>query len=485
MEKRILEHTEPLEVFRYFEELTRIPRGSGNEAEVCAYLKRFAEAHHLEYQTDAAHNIIMRKQAGKGFEGHAGIVLQAHMDMVCEKNDGVAHDFEKEPIHFVIEDDKIIAKETTLGADDGIGVAFALAILSDDSKPYPPLEFVCTADEERGMTGVEAFDGSLIQGSSLINLDSNDEGIFVVGCAGGPVVKVFLPVEKERASEGKHWMLLGVKGLRGGHSGEDIHRNRANSNQLLARLLMTLSEKVTYQLADFKGGLKYNAIPREAEALIAVDAVDADAVHAVTAAFQKTVFGEYWYSDSEISITCEPAKAAERVLTQAGKERLLNYLYLTQSGIIRRNPEAPSIVESSVNLGVVRLEEEQAVIQIMTRSSVRSMYEEMFRHIRRLTQLFGGSLQVMSNCPEWEYDPDSRLKEVCEALYQELYGRKPMFLVLHAGLECGVLGKKAGKKLDMISMGPDARNLHSPGESLSISSTRNVWDFFQKLLFRL
>ena len=212
MENRILANTEPKEVFRYFEDLTRIPRESGNEAAVCAYLADFAKAHQLEYQTDDAHNIIMRRPAGPGFEDRPGIILQAHMDMVCEKNAGVEHDFEKDPISFEIEGDRIIARETTLGADDGIGVALALAVLADESQAYPALEFVCTADEERGMTGVEAFDGNLIQGSILVNLDSDDEGIFIIGCAGGPVVKVFLPIAREAAPAGAQFLRISAKG---------------------------------------------------------------------------------------------------------------------------------------------------------------------------------------------------------------------------------------------------------------------------------
>jgi len=485
MENRILGNTEPREVFHYFEDLTRIPRESGNEAAVCAYLAEFARAHGLEYQVDEAHNIIMRKPAGKGFENRPGVILQAHMDMVCEKNAGVAHDFERDPIAFEIDGDKVIAKETTLGADDGIGVAVALAVLADDSRPYPPLEFVCTADEERGMTGVEAFDAGLIQGEILVNLDSDDEGIFIIGCAGGPVVKVFLPIQWEGTPAGRRALRLSAKGLLGGHSGEDIHRNRANSIKLLCRMLYTLKESVDFSLADFTGGLKYNAIPREAEAVITVDAADVERVKAVTAAYQAIAAKEYWLSDPGITLTCEEAPAAKKTLTGASRDALMNYLYFTQSGITRMNPEFPDIVESSVSLGVVRLEESQAVIQVMTRSSMKSMYEEMFNHIRRLTELAGASYEVMSCCPEWEYDPDSRVKKTFGDLYQKMFGTEPKYLVLHAGLECGDLGSKAPRKLDMISMGPDVRNLHAPGEYVTISSVQKFWKFFREAICQL
>ena len=485
MESRILANVEPREVFHYFEDLTRIPRESGNEAAVCAYLVDFAKAHGLEYRTDDAHNIIMRRPAGKGFESKPGVILQAHMDMVCEKNAGVEHDFEKDAISFAVEGDKIIAKETTLGADDGIGVALALAVLADESRAYPALEFVCTADEERGMTGVEAFDGSWIQGSILINLDSDDEGIFIIGCAGGPVVKVFLPIAREAAPAGAGYVKISVKGLLGGHSGEDIHRNRANSIKLLCRLLCTVKESVDFALADCMGGLKYNAIPREAEAVIAVPAEAVAQVEQMVADYQAAISKEYRFSDPDIAITCTAAEPTAQVLTKASRDSLMNYLYFTQSGIVRMNPEFPTIVESSVSLGVVRLEESQAVIQIMTRSSMKSMYEEMFNHIRRLTELYGATYEVMSCCPEWEYDPDSNVKKVCGELYQKMYGREPHYMILHAGLECGELGEKVPRKLDMISMGPDVRNLHSPGEYVTISSTQEVWKFLRELLCSL
>lgn len=485
MEKRILEHVEPVEVFRYFEDLTRIPRESGNEAAVCQYLAEFAQAHHLEYTTDDAHNIIMRKPAGQGFADRPGVILQAHMDMVCEKNAGVEHNFDTDPIAVTVEGDKVIAKETTLGADDGIGVALALAVLADDSRAYPALEFVCTADEERGMTGVEALDCSGLQGEILINLDSDDEGIFIIGCAGGPVVKVFLPIRRETAPGDAAFLEIGVTGLLGGHSGEDIHRCRANSIKLLSRILSTVRESVDFALADCMGGLKYNAIPREARAVIAVDPADVETVTRMVASYQAIVSKEYRFSDPEIVISCTPAEPAAQVLTRDSRDSLLDYLYFTQSGVIRMNPEFPEIVESSVSLGVVRLEAEQAVIQVMTRSSVKSMYEEMFHHIRRLTERHGATYQVMSCCPEWEYDPDSRVKRIAGELYEELFGRTPKYLILHAGVECGDLGEKAPRKLDMISMGPDIRNLHAPGEYVTISSMKTFWKFFREFLVRL
>lgn len=485
MKSRILECVEPVEVFRYFEELTGIPRESGNEAAVCAYLEDFARTHRLECRRDSANNIFIRRPAGRGFAQRPGVILQAHMDMVCEKNAGVAHDFARDPISFAVEGDRIIARDTTLGADDGIGVAVALAVLADRSREYPALEFICTADEERGMSGVEAFDCGQIQGKTLINLDSDDEGVFIIGCAGGPVVKVFLPMEREPVPAGAKTVRIRVEGLLGGHSGEDIHRCRGNAIQLLCRFLCTLGESVEFALLDLSGGMQYNAIPREAEAVIALAAGDAAKAEELLSRYRAAVTREYRFSDPGIAVVCEAAGGEGEALTVSSRDRLLRYLYFTRSGIVRMNPEFPDTVESSVSLGVVRLEREQAVIHVMTRSSVRSMFEEMFCHIRRLTELFGGRYEVLSCCPEWEYDPDSRVKRVCGELYRELFGQEPRYMILHAGVECSVLGEHIPGRTDMISMGPDVRNLHAPGEYVTVSSTRKFWQFFRELLCRL
>lgn len=485
MNPRILDHLEPAEVFRRFEDLTEIPRGSGNEAAAAAYLEEFARAHGLECVRDGADNILMRRPAAPGYEDHPGVILQAHMDMVCEKNAGVDHAFTRDPISFAVDGDRVVARDTTLGADDGIGVAVALAALADKSLACPALEFVCTTDEERGMSGVEAFDASQLQGEILINLDSDDEGVFIIGCAGGPVVKAFLPLTREAAPAGRTALRLRIKGLLGGHSGEDIHRCRGNAIKLLCRLLYTLREETDLTLLDLTGGMQYNAIPREAEALIAVPPEEADRVRALVGAYREAFVRELRFSDPEISLDCEPDALTAQALTRDSRDRLLDYLYFTQSGIVRQNPEFPDTVESSVSLGVVRLEEDRAAVHIMTRSSSRSMFEEMFAHIRRLSALLGASYEVLSNCPEWEYDPDSGVKRLCGGLYREMFGAEPRFMILHAGLECGVLGGNAPRKLDMISMGPDVRNLHAPGEYFTVSSLQKLWKFFRELLGRL
>ncbi len=481
-DKRLLESVEPKEVFYYFENLTKIPRCSGNEGEVAKYIINFAKEHGFEWYTDKALNVVIKKPATKGYETRPTVILQGHTDMVCEKNEGTVHDFEKDPIKVEIEGDKVIAKDTTLGADDGMGVAFALALLADKTAEHPPIELVCTSDEERGMAGVEELDTSILNGRILINLDADDEGKFVVGCAGGPVVRVEIPVERTSVMPDCTTLKIQIKGLKGGHSGEDIHRGRANSNKLLIRLLNAISEKTDFELADISGGLKYNAIPREAEATFLVKQEHKNMVFDIVSNYQKIFNDEFRTCDPDISVTVEELSSSYKVLTNSSKMKIMNYLYFSDSGIIRMNPEFPETVESSVNLGVVRLEQDKAVFQVMTRSSVESMYTEMYKKIVSLARNNGGSTFIMSNCPEWEYDPDSKLKSVFENVYKEMFNKDPELMILHAGLECGVFAKKIPEKVDMIAAGPDVRDLHTPGEYVTISSVQNFWKFFKEVI---
>ena len=446
MKERLLTNTEPIDVFHYFEDLTFIPRESGNEKEVSDYLVNFAKEHGLEYKQDEWYNVLIRKEATPGYEDHPGVIVQAHMDMVCEKNGDVEHDFAKDPIVFEVEDDRVIAKNTTLGADDGIGVSFGLALLADDSIKHPAIEFVCTSDEERGLQGIENFDFTQLKGDYVINVDSDDEGVVVVGCAGGPVVKVNVPIRKVPADHKKEYYAIKITGLRGGHSGEDIHRGRANANKLLIRVLRALEENVRFDLSDITGGLKYNAIPRNAEAVIGIEKED------------------------------------KADVDEASSRRVLDYIDFTETGIIRRDQDYPQFVESSVSLGTISIKNDSAEIWIMTRSSKESQHRAMFQRIISLTKAYDGIYEVMSDCPAWEFDSESQLKKKFEDVFRELYGKDPSFMILHAGLEPCEFAVKVDRKLDMISLGPDIRDLHAPGEYVVISSTQRVWECFKRLI---
>lgn len=483
---RVLAEIEPNNVFHFFEDLTRIPRGSGNEDMVCSYLIKFAEDNGFSWAKDEMKNLLIRVPATSGYENHPTVIIQAHTDIVCEKNENTIHDFEKDPVKVEIDGDKIIAKETTLGADDGMGIAIAMALATDKTASHPPLELVFTSDEERGMTGVEAFDASVLKGRTLINLDADDEGVFVVGCAGGPVVRIEIPVSWEPVGSGFEPVHIRVHGLKGGHSGEDIHRGRANSNKLLVRILNAIGRSMDYRISQISGGLMYNAIPREAEALIYAPAGQISEVISLTAEMQDIFKNEYRSIENDLEAIATPCDAkAEKVLKADAQKRLVDFITLSECGIVRMSPQLEGVVESSVSLGVVRLEDEKAVVLTMTRSSTESMYMNMYYNIVRLAELAGGTTQMMSNCPEWEFNPNSAIKELFGSVYEEMFNKKPKFLVLHAGLECGVFAKKIPEYVDMIAAGPDIRDLHTPGEYVTISSVQRFWKFFKEALRRL
>lgn len=484
MDNRVLQNIEPEEVFHYFEDLSRIPRESGNEKQATDYLISFAKVHGLEWYRDDALNVLIRKEASPGYESHPGIILQGHTDMVCEKNENTVHDFAKDPIKIVVDGDKITAQDTTLGADDGIGIALALALLADDKLSHPMLEVLCTSDEERGMHGVEAFDTSLLKGQILINLDSNEETIFTVGCAGGPAVRTEIPIARDEMKSDATSLQIKISGLMGGHSGEDIHLGRANSIKLMARLLLRIEREVGMQLLDLGGGLKYNAIPREANAVIAVSDSSQKKVETILTDFTAVLRNEYRNSDPDISITMEPAKTIEnaRPMSSLSVRSILNYILFAENGVTYMDMEFKDTVESSVSLGVARTEQDKAVFQTLTRSSLSSRYMEMYYKIVRLAESVGGKVQLMSNCPEWEYNPNSQIKNIFHDTYKRMFGKDPGYVITHAGLECGVIKKKSAVPIDMIAAGPIARNLHTPGEYVSISSTARFWKFLQEVV---
>ena len=477
-----IKELKPTSIWHYFDAITGVPRPSKKEERIREFLLNFAKEQNLEVKVDKTGNVVITKEATPGCEGAPTVILQAHMDMVCEKNGDVEHDFAKDPIVFEVEDDRVIAKNTTLGADDGIGVSFGLALLADDSIKHPAIEFVCTSDEERGLQGIENFDFTQLKGDYVINVDSDDEGVVVVGCAGGPVVKVNVPIRKVPADHKKEYYAIKITGLRGGHSGEDIHRGRANANKLLIRVLRALEENVRFDLSDITGGLKYNAIPRNAEAVIGIEKEDKAAVDAVIERFSGIFADEYRVNDPGITLESVPRETADHILDEASSRRVLDYIDFTETGIIRRDQDYPQFVESSVSLGTISIKNDSAEIWIMSRSSKESQHRAMFQRIISLTKAYDGIYEVMSDCPAWEFDSESQLKKKFEDVFRELYGKDPSFMILHAGLEPCEFAVKVDRKLDMISLGPDIRDLHAPGEYVVISSTQRVWECFKRLI---
>ncbi|CEI74013.1 MULTISPECIES: aminoacyl-histidine dipeptidase [Romboutsia] len=476
--ENVLKGLNPELVFNYFEEISQIPRGSGNEKAISDYLKKFGEDLGLETIQDDALNIIIRKPATKGYENCPGVILQGHMDMVCEKNKNTEHDFTKDPIKLRIEDDMIYATGTTLGADNGIAVAMGMAVLASNDLAHPQIEVLITSDEEAGMSGAMALDGSNLKGQYIINLDSEEEGFLLVSCAGGVTAHSKLNAEFTNVDANKQALLVDIKGLLGGHSGMDIIKQRANSNILMGRLLNSLC--VDFDLAKVEGGSKNNAIPRECEAVIVVDKNDVEKAMACIKEMENTFIHEFASSDPDIVVECKET-TVEKVLTNDCKNNVIRTLNLIPNGIQTMSMDIEGLVESSTNLGVVRTLENEVTFECAVRSSVTSLKENITNKMNLLSQTLGGEFTLESDYPAWEYAKGSKLEDICVHTYEKLNGKKPIIKALHAGLECGLLLDKM-PHAQAISFGPNMFEVHTPNEHLSISSTTRTWEYLVAIL---
>jgi len=486
MERMIPASIEPRLVLQLFEEISRIPRGTGNEQGISDWLVHFAKEHHLFCTQDKKLNVLIRKPGTPGHEDRPGVILQSHMDMVCEKTPDSTHDFLKDPIQIVVEGDMITAKETTLGGDDGIGMALSLALLAADDIEHPPLEALFTVDEELGQTGAEEFDASQLRGEILINLDSDDDGLFVVGSAGGPTISADIPIRWAEKTPEYLPFRLRVSGLLGGHSGEDIHRERGNANKLLFRLLDALERESSFELASINGGQACNAIPRDAEAILLIPQQAKDALLAVTDEYCKLYQTEYRISDPGVYAALEPYSGEIRqVFSAKTADDIINFGLFCETGILRMSTELEGVVESSNSLGIIATDEHQVTFTFVTRSFLESMYRGMVHKIDRMARSAGGASRKEYDCLEWPYKADSRIRSLFVAVYEELFQRKSRSVALHGGLECGIIGKNIGRPIDMISMGPECKDLHKPGEWLSIDSTDRYWNMLKEVLHRI
>ena len=476
--KRVLQDLKPQSVFKYFEEISQIPRGSGNEKEISNYLKKFGEDLGLETIQDEYLNIIIRKPATKGYENAPCVMIQGHMDMVCEKNKDTDHDFTKDPLKLRLEDGMIYATGTTLGADNGIAVAMGMAILSDNSIEHPEIEFLVTVDEEAGMSGAMNLDGSQLKAKYILNLDSEEEGYILVSCAGGATAKSSLPIEYTNVSGDKVGLAIDIKGLLGGHSGMDIIKQRGNSNKLLGRLLNLLS--IDYDLAKVSGGSKNNAIPRESECIIAVNKNSVDEVKKQISDIEKIFKNELKTSDPGLVIEVSEADV-EKVFTPEFKDKVIKMYNLMPNGVQTMSMDIEGLVESSTNLGVVVNSDNDILFESAVRSSVSTLKDDILNRMDLLTQSLKGSFKVESSYPAWEYAKGSKLEEICIEAYEKLTGKKPTIMALHAGLECGLLLSKMNGA-EAISFGPDMFDVHTPNEHLDVKSTENTWDYLLTIL---
>ncbi|MCL2462880.1 MAG: aminoacyl-histidine dipeptidase [Defluviitaleaceae bacterium] len=484
----VLDSCQPREVFRFFEEISRIPRGSGNEGEIAQYLEDFALGRGLWVLRDGFNNVVIKKPGTPGFEAAPPVILQGHTDMVCEKNKDTVHDFEKDPIRLIAEGDFIRADGTTLGADNGIAVAISLALLDSKAIPHPPLEVVLTSGEEVGLTGAQGLDCSVLAGKTFFNLDSDTEGIFTVSCAGGLRADMLIPAERVPAKAGAKAFALRVKGLKGGHSGIEIDKHRANANVLLARALNMLAKEFDADVASVSGGLKINAIPREAEALVYAATEYQDDVFAAVDKLERAVKAEFATADPDVSISVAEIytetgaeEKSRPALSKAARDRLISAIILTPNGVQSMSAEIAGLVKTSNNIGILEQRGDYIAVCNEVRSSSASEKNFVREKLTALAGLTGGTLEIHGDYPGWEYNPNSPMRVKLVRLYEEMYGGEPVVHAVHAGLECGFFAERI-PGLDVISIGPDMHDIHTPDERLGIASTARVWEFLKKAL---
>lgn len=475
----VLDHLEPKGVFRYFEELCAIPHGSGNTKAVSDWCVDFAKVRGLEVHQDTMHNVIIVKEASAGYEDAEPIILQGHLDMVCEKTPDCAKDMETEGLNLAVEGDFVRAVGTTLGGDDGIAVAMALAILDDDFISHPRLEVLLTTEEEIGMLGATALDAAPLRGRQLLNLDSEAEGVFTVSCAGGSRVACRLPVAREAYAETA--LRVQVSGLQGGHSGVEIHKGLANANVLLGKLLREASAAAEVRLVHVAGGLKDNAIPVAAEAVLVTEAAPAAeaAIRAMAAELQQA----YRAVDGGLRIDIEKTTAELFPMNDESTKRVLQLLTCLPNGVQEMSPDIEGLVQTSLNLGIMETSGTELSMVFCVRSSVASQKIMLHHRLRDLTGQLGGTIEVSGDYPAWEYRRESPLRQRMTEVFREQYGREPVIEAIHAGVECGILcGKLPG--LDCVSIGPNLLEIHTPRERMSISSVQRVWAFVLEVLKR-
>ena len=475
----ILEHLEPRGVFRFFEELCAIPHGSSNTKAVSDWLMDFARERGLEAYQDGLNNVIIIKEATSGYESAEPVILQGHMDMVCEKAPGCAKDMEKEGLDLAVDGDAVYAEGTTLGGDDGIAVAMALAILDADDIPHPRLEAVFTVDEEIGMLGATALDVSMLRGRRMLNLDSEEEGVFTVGCAGGNLTQCTLPLT--RAPYAGKALTVTVGGLRGGHSGAEIDKGLGNANMLLGRLLYAASRKAELRLVEVNGGLKDNAIPRETVATLVT--TDPEAVLAVCRELDAQLKNEYRTTDPDVFVTAAESTAS-LPMDDDTTRRVLCFLTCAPNGIQAMSADMPGLVQTSLNLGILKTEKDAVIASFCVRSSIDGQKQMLVERLTCMTEALGGTVEVFGDYSGWEYRPDSPLRELLVEVFTQQYGHAPRIEAIHAGVECGIFsGKLPG--LDCVSMGPDLTEIHTCREKLYISSVQRLWTMVLETLKRM
>ena len=476
-----LEKIYPERVFHYFCEISKIPRGSGNEKAISDYLVKFAKDHNLYVYQDEKYNILIRKDATKGYEKYKPIALQGHMDMVCEKNKDVEFDFEKDPIKIVVKDGFLYGDGTTLGADNGICVGMVLSILESNEIKHPKLEILLTTDEEVGMSGAIFFDVSKLESDMIVNIDSEQYGTICVSSAGCARVRTFIDFEMEEISRKENVYSLEVKGLSGGHSGADINENKANANKILNEIIRRLMVTKDVNIIDFKGGNKNNTIPREALAHIVCDA-DYDTVNSIVQIAMDSLSYEYKESESTMQIIVNKVEyEGQKQMTTSSTYKFVRYIQGYLTGVIKKSRDIEGLIQTSLNLGVVDLENGHLVINTLVRSAVLKEQNDLCDYVVEYGNKYGGNSIIDDTANPWEYKKDSKIRDYFAKIFKEQTGEYPKIEAIHAGLECGIF-YESNDKLDIISIGPDIKNPHTPDERMSISAVAQTWEFLLKVL---
>ena len=497
----VLSQLEPAGVFRFFEEICSIPHGSGNVERISDYLKKFAKDRGLFCIQDELKNIIIKKKGSAGYEDKEPVIIQGHMDMVAVKKPDSDIDMKKDGLRLAVDGDFLFAEGTSLGGDDGIAVAYALALLDDDSLEHPPLEVIITVDEETGMDGAIGIDLDCIKGRRMLNLDSEEEGIFLVSCAGGSKVSLGMDVcrEEEETSACRYTIL--VDGLIGGHSGTEINKGRMNSNLLMARILDELKKLFgDLCLVTMEGGLADNAIPRRTEAVIELPSVEAADLEKYFAVISKELHVELDSREPKMMLSlekclsktnlsyegCTPVHSEDFLPAVSEEEtgRIIRYLLALPNGVIEMSADIPGLVETSLNVGIVRLDENGMETVISVRSNIESAKRMLIHRLEAVAALAGADISVNGDYPGWSYRKDSSLRDKMIQVYKGMYGVEPKVEALHAGLECGILASKL-EDLDCVSFGPNIHDIHTTEERLEIGSTKRCWEYILELLKHL
>lgn len=475
----MISNLKPQHLWRHFDEIRKIPHCSKHEKQLGDYVGSIADQHGLPYKRDEIGNIVIGKPAVSGHANGQPIVLQSHLDMVCEKNSDVAHNFSKDPLNIQIDKEWVTAKGTTLGADNGIGVAAELAVLEDKNLIHGPLELLFTVDEETGLNGASSLKSDFINGRILLNLDSEEEDTFSIGCAGGGDSEIYLPIQKKTKTEGISFK-VSLTGLRGGHSGVDIHTGRGNAIQLLARILFQTCKY--FDLISIEGGNKHNAIPREAVSVLMVKNNQIDQFTALLNKLLKEIQFEYKTIEKNISLKIEKlTNQKKEPMDDKIKIRFLSLLTALPHGVLAMSQEIPNLVETSNNLAIVRYIESGSIIHTSTRSSILSALEATRSKIEAIAILTGATIKHFEGYPAWTPNLKSPLLKQMKTLYKKLNNKEVKVMAVHAGLECGIIGEKY-PGMDMISFGPDIKNPHSPDEKVHIGSVEKFWNLLSETL---